>query len=132
MPNLRARLEFQKNSIVYKLIGIHCNDVVAVYRVIKIQQQINTVHIFTGTLGMCGNLWVITVISSSQSMRKKLINILFTNQSLLDFLCSLLSIFSCRVKTFVPEGGQFGIKGDFFRSENCGKFFPVNKIKASC
>ena len=66
---------------------------------------------FVGTLGLCGNLWVIIVILSSQAMRKKLINILFTSQSCLDFLCGLLLILSCRVKIFVPEGGHFGIKG---------------------
>ena len=63
---------------------------------------------------MIGNLWVIIVILSSQAMRKKLINILFTSQSCLDFLCGLFLILSGRVKIFVPEGGHFGIKGKLF------------------
>ena len=46
-------------------------------------------------------------------MRKKIINILFTNQSCLDFLCALLLILSSKDKTFVPEGSHFGAKGMF-------------------
>ena len=65
----------------------------------------------TGTLGLCGNLWVIVVILSSKSMRKKLINILFTSQSCLDFSCGLLLILTCQDKTFAPSGGHFGIAG---------------------
>ena len=55
---------------------------------------------------------MIIVILSSRSMRRKLVNALFTSQSLLDFSCGLLLILSCRVKIFVPEGGHYGIKGN--------------------
>ena len=58
----------------------------------------------SGTLGVIGNFWVIVVILSSPSMRKKLINILLTSQSCLDFTCALLLILSRRVKVFVLEG----------------------------
>ena len=83
--------------------------------------------IFTGTLGLLGNLWVIIVILSSQSMRRKSVNVLFTSQSLLDFLCGLLLIVSCRVKIFEPEAGHYGIKGNshfssfFSQSLSCDK-----------
>ena len=66
-----------------------------------------------GILGLIGNLWVITVIMSSRSMRQKLINILFTSQSCLDFLCGLLLILTCRDHIFVPKGGHHGIKGNY-------------------
>ncbi len=61
---------------------------------------------------MTGNLWVIVVILSSPSMRKKPINILFTSQSCLDMTSALLLILSRKVKIFVPEGGHFGILGN--------------------
>ena len=75
--------------------------------------------IFTGTLGLLGNLWVIIVILSSQSMRRKSVNVLFTSQSLLDFLCGSLLILSRRVKIFVPEAGHYGIKGNSHFSSLC-------------
>ena len=65
----------------------------------------------TGTSGPIGNRWVILIILSSESMRKKFINILFTSKSCLDFLCGLLLILTCRDKIFVPEGGHYGSKG---------------------
>ena len=68
--------------------------------------KLSVCTIFTGTLGLLGNLWVIIVILSSQSMRRKSVNVLFTSQSLLDFLCGLLLILSRRVKIFVPEAGH--------------------------
>ena len=71
------------------------------------------IFVVTGTLGLCGNLWVIIVILTSKSMRKKLINILFTSQSCLDFSCGLLLILTCRDKTFAPSVGHFGIAGNY-------------------
>ena len=77
----------------------------------KIKEKLKNNVFLAGVLGVCGNLWVIIVISSSAQMRKKLINILFTSQSFLDLLCGLLLILTCKDKIFVPEGGYFGIKG---------------------
>ena len=74
-------------------------------------KKLCVIFVVTGTLGLCGNLWVIVVILSSKSMRKKLINILFTSQSCLDFSCGLLLILTCQDKTFAPSGGHFGIAG---------------------
>ncbi len=65
----------------------------------------------SGSFGVVGNFWVIIVILSSPSMRKRLINILFTSQSCLDFLCGLLLIMTRHAHTFFPEGGHFGITG---------------------
>ena len=77
----------------------------------KIKEKLKYNVFLAGVLGVCGNLWVIIVISTSPQMRKKLINILFTSQSFLDLLCGLLLILTCKDKIFVPEGGHFGIKG---------------------
>lgn len=60
-------------------------------------------------------------------MRKKFINILFANQSCLDFLCALLLIFSARVKTFFPEGGHFGVKGKDYFAKSAKKTKPSGK-----
>ena len=77
----------------------------------KNQRKLKSDVFIAGVLGVCGNLWVVIVISSSSQMRKKLINVLFTSQSFLDLLCGLLLILTCKDKIFVPEGGYFGIKG---------------------
>ena len=69
--------------------------------------------LFSGSIGLFGNLFTLLILCSSASIRNKTFNMFLISQSMLDTICASLLIATAWDVTYVSTGGHFGIKGQY-------------------